>query len=182
MIMMPIALKTLKESQTQERGAWRFFFGTINFWPYCSHFFQPETEKAISCSHSCWPLIFKREKWGRRGGVLAGPILFSDFFLVHSSMKVCMYTMHNFAFLEAIGPSIKSISHVFCLFLLVIICNTDQMICFHATLKSFFCQKQIFDNNRCVHYFEREKMSLCVYNPYNLSFAVVVQKVTKVKA
>ena len=169
MIMMPIALKTLKESQTQERGAWRFFFGTINFWPYCSHFFQ--SEKAISCS----PLIFKREKWG----VPAEPILF---FAFSQCILVCTYTMHNFAFLEAIGPSIKSISHVFCLFLLVIICNTDQMICFHATLKSFFCQKQIFDNNRCVHYFEREKMSLCVYNPYNLSFAVVVQKVTKVKA
>ena len=104
------------------------------------------------------------------------------FFAFSQYILVCMYTMHNFAFLEAIGPSIKSISHVFCLFLLVIICNTDQMICFHATLKSFFCQKQIFDNNRCVHYFEREKMSLCVYNPYNLSFAVVVQKVAKVKA
>ena len=127
------------------------------------------------------PSFSKGIEMGERG-VLAGPILFSDFFLVHSSLKVCMYTMHNFAFLEAIGPSIKSISHVFCLFLLVIICNTDQMICFHATLKSIFCQKQIFDNNRCVHYFEREKMSLCVYNPYNLSFAVVVQKVTKVKA
>ena len=55
----------------------RFFFGTINFWPYCSHFFQ--SEKAISCS----PLIFKREKWG----VPAEPILFC-FFSVHSSMYV----------------------------------------------------------------------------------------------
>ena len=177
MIMMPIALKTLKESQTQEilfrhHQLLTLLFPLFSAWNRKSYFLL----KQLLAPH-----FQKGEKWGR-GGILEGPILFSDFFLVHSCMKVCMYTMHNFAFLEAIGPSIKSISHVFCLFLLVIICNTDQMICFHATLKSFFCQKQIFDNNRCVHYFEREKMSLCVYNPYNLSFAVVVQKVTKVKA
>ena len=139
MIMMPIALKTLKESQTQEREVLGDSFSAPStFEPIVPTFFSPKPKKLFPANTVAGPSFSK----GRNeGGVLEGPILFSDFFLVHSSLKVCMYTMHNFAFLEAIGPSIKSISHVFCLFLLVIICNTDQMICFHATLKSFFCSR-----------------------------------------
>ena len=73
MIMMPIALKTLKESQTQE-----ILFRHHQLLTLLFALFQ--SEKAISCS----PLIFKREKWG----VPAEPILFFCFFSVHSSMYV----------------------------------------------------------------------------------------------
>ena len=147
MIMMPIALKTLKESQTQERVVLGDSFSAPStFDPIVRTFFS--LKKLFPARPS-----FSK---GRNGGFQQSQ---SFFFAFSQCILVCTYTMHNFAFLEAIRPSIKSISHVFCLFLLVIICNTDQMICFHATLKSIFCQKQIFDN-RCVQ-FERKKKFHC---------------------
>ena len=132
--MMPI-FENLKESQECLDS----FSAPSTFDPIVRTFFSP---KKLFPARSLAPHF---QKGGMGGSSRANP-----FFAFSQCILVCIhYTMHNFAFLEAIRPSIKSISHVFCLFLLVIICNTDQMICFHATLKSIFCQKQIFDN-RCV--------------------------------
>ena len=71
MIMMPIALKTLKESQTQEKEVLGDSFSAPStFDPIVPTFFSPKPKKLFP-AHTVSGSSFSKE----RNGVLAGPII-----------------------------------------------------------------------------------------------------------
>ena len=88
MIMMPIALKTLKESQTQEREVLGDSFSAPStFDPIVPTFFSPKPKKLFP-AHTVAGPSFSKGRNGGGGFQQSQSFFFFCFFSVHSCMYV----------------------------------------------------------------------------------------------